>query len=260
MPVELIDTHCHLDHEPLSGSLAEVLEHAQGAGVRSCVTVGTTVESSRATVALAQRYPQLVAAVGIHPQDAETATEAALAEIERLAASSRVVAIGEVGLDDYRPTTPPLDRQCAALRGLLAIARRRNLPVLLHCRGRAAYDQLLELVRTQPPGLRGLIHCASGSPEFIRGALERGFYVSFAGNVTFPNAQAVRELVPLVPDDRLLIETDAPFLAPQPVRGQQNEPSYMAYTAACIAKIRALSIEALGELTSRNARRLFGLT
>ncbi len=256
--IELIDTHCHLDMAPLKDDVEAVLQRAQAAGVRSCVTIGTTVESSRANVALAQRYPQLAAAVGIHPQEADTATEEALAEIERLAASPRVVAIGEVGLDDSRDHGS-LERQTEALRGLLAIAARRNLPVLFHCRGSEAYGRLLELLRTSRlPSGRGLIHCASGSPEFICEALALGLYVSFAGNVTFPKAQALRELVPLVPDDRVLIETDAPFLAPQPVRGQPNEPSYVAYTAACVAKLRDVSIEALGELTSRNARRLFG--
>jgi TatD DNase family protein len=141
----------------------------------------------------------------------------------------------------------------------MAIAQRRHLPLLFHCRGTQAYDQLLTLVRAHARGLQGVIHCASGSAAFIRGALALGLHVSFAGNVTFPNAQALRELIPLVPDDRLLIETDAPFLAPQPVRGQPNEPSYVAYTAAAVAKIRGCSIETLGELTSRNARQLFHL-
>ncbi len=257
MSVDLIDTHCHLDLESLAGDAEAVLERARQAGVRQCLTVGTSVTSSRANVMLAHRFPQLAAAVGIHPNDAQEATDAALAEIDALAADPRVAAIGEVGLDFYRDETAP-DIQQRTLRGFLAIAKRRDLPLAIHCRN--AYEPLLDLLREHRHGtLRGLIHCASGPREFIQGALHLGFFISFAGNVTFPNAKALRELVLLVPDDRLLIETDAPFLAPQPVRGQKNEPAFVAHTAAHLARLRGMTPEALGALTSRNARRLFGL-
>jgi TatD DNase family protein len=146
--------------------------------------------------------------------------------------------------------------QAAALRGFLAIARRRRLPILLHCRD--AYEPLLEVLRAEMPSpIRGIIHCASGPPAFIREAVALGLHVSFAGNVTFPKADGLRALVELVPDDRLLLETDAPFLAPQPVRGMPNEPAYVAHTAACVARLRGVTVEALGQMTSRNAQRLF---
>ena len=255
--LELIDTHCHLDLAPLAGSVDAVLDRARAAGVRRCISIGTTVEASRANVELARRYPMLRAAVGVHPNEADAVSDDTLAEIEELSEDPCVAAVGEVGLDDYRKRAAP-ENQLRALRGFVAIARRRKLPLILHCRD--AYDALLELLReSASAGVCGVIHCASGPPPFIQGALELGLFVSFAGNVTFPNAQAVRNLVPLVPDDRLLIETDAPFLAPQPVRGKTNEPAHVAHTAAFLAQVRGTTVEALGALTSENARRLFKL-
>lgn len=255
MTLELVDTHCHLDLEPLASTVAQVLARARSAGVTRCVSIGTTVDASRANVALAHQHAGVFTAVGVHPNEAETVTDAALAEIEVLAADPRVVAIGEIGLDSYRQVVSP-EQQARALRGCLAIAKRRNLPVLIHCRN--AYEPLLRVVRERPgSSLRGVIHCASGPPEFIQGALELGLHISFAGNVTFPNAHALRALVALVPDDRLLIETDAPFLAPQPVRGQKNEPAYVSHTAAALAQLRGIALETLAQLTSANAQRLF---
>ncbi|MBI3320120.1 MAG: TatD family hydrolase [Candidatus Omnitrophica bacterium] len=255
--VELIDTHCHLDLDPLANDVEAVLGRARAAGVAQCVSIGTSSQSSHAAVALAKRYPMLRAAVGVHPHEADAVTEAVIEEIEPLTAEPSVVAIGEVGLDTYREHAS-FDNQVRLLRGFLALARRSRLPLIIHCR--QAYEPLLKLLRQEDGGTwQGLIHCASGPPEFIQGALALGLSISFAGNVTFPNAAALRALVPLVPDDRLLMETDAPFLAPQPVRGKPNEPAYVAHTASCLAQLRGVSLEALGTLTSRNARRLFRL-
>ena len=256
MAPELIDTHCHLGHEPLSASVDAVLARARDAGVRGCLTIGTDVQTSRANVELAHRHPMLRAAVGVHPHEAQGVTEEALAAIDAMADDPRVVAIGEVGLDEFRRHSS-CESQRRALLGFLAIARRRALPLLFHCRD--AYEPLLALLRSEARGpWRGVIHCASGPPAFIEGALALGLHVSFAGNVTFPNAHALRALVSLVPDERLLLETDAPFLAPQPVRGQPNEPAYLAHTAHAMATLRGTTVEALGALTSRNARALFG--
>lgn len=254
---ELVDTHCHLDCAPLAAEVDAVLGRARAAGVRHCISIGTTVASSRANIALAQQHPMVRAAVGVHPHEADAVTEETFAEIEALARQPGVVAVGEVGLDAYRQLTS-LEDQARALRRFIELAQRVRLPLLLHCR--AAYDALLALLREcATPPIAGVIHCASGPPEFIQGALGLGLHISFAGNVTFPNAAALRELVPLVPDERLLLETDAPFLAPQPVRGRTNEPAYVAHTAAGVAQLRGIPVDALGALTSRNARRLFGL-
>ena len=257
MPLELIDTHCHLDYEPLAGSREAVLARAETAGVRAMVSIGTTVATSRANVELAHRYPQVFAAVGAHPHEADSVTDDDLKAIEELTADPRVVAVGEIGLDYYYKNSS-VDGQRRVFEAFLGIALRRTLPIAIHCRD--AYDPLLEILRRTASSWRGVIHCASGTPAFIEGALAFGFHVSFSGTVTFPNAKSTRELVPLVSDDRLLIETDAPFLAPQPVRGQPNEPAHLAHTAARLAELRGMSVEALGALTSCNARELFRLS
>ncbi len=257
MQATLFDTHCHLDVEPLASSIEAVLRRAKAAGVGGCVSIGTSVEASRANVALARQHAAVFAAVGVHPNDADSVTDQTFADIDALAGEPRVVAIGEIGLDYYRQDAMPAN-QHRALNGFIAIAKRRNKPVLIHCRD--AYEDLLKALKSNASSsLRGIIHCASGPPEFIQGALALGFYVSFAGNVTFPKADALRQLVPLVPDDRLLIETDAPFLAPQPVRGQKNEPAFVAHTVGFLAKQRGMAVEQLGMITTRNARHLFGL-
>jgi TatD DNase family protein len=257
MPLHLVDTHCHLDLAPLSASIDAVLQRAQAAGVRWCVSIGTGLDASRANVALARAHAMVRAAVGVHPNSAEDVTDEVMAQIESLAGEPGVVAIGEVGLDQYRRSASPA-AQARALKGFIAIAKRWALPLLIHCRD--AYAPLIELLQRESSGAyRGIIHCASGPPEFIRETLALGFHISFAGNVTFPNAGALRALVPLVPDDRLLIETDAPFLAPQPVRGQPNEPGYVAHTAAHLAGLRGVTMDALGLQTTRNAARLFGM-
>lgn len=264
--IELIDTHCHLDQEPLAGSVEAVLERARQAGVRRCLTVGTSLDASRSSVALARRFPMLACAVGVHPHDAHTVSDELLRELEALAQEPRVVAIGEVGLD-YSRDHSPREAQQRALRAFIAMARLRGLPLSIHCRAREgaqgmddAYAALLTLLHEEAgPPVRGVLHCASGSAAFIEQALALGLHVSFAGNVTFANALALRALVPLVPDERLLLETDAPFLAPEPVRGRSNEPAYVRHTASVVAGLRGTTLEALGALTSRNARQLFRL-
>jgi TatD DNase family protein len=257
MPPELVDTHCHLDREPLAGDLDAVLARAQAAGVRRMVTIGTDVASSRQSIALARRHPQLCASVGIHPEDAYTITEPALRAIEELSHDLSVVAIGEVGLDYYHMGAPK-DVQIAAFERFVRMSQARDLALVIHCRD--AYDDLLRVIRRAAARpVRGVMHCASGPPDFIRQALELGFCISFAGNVTFPNAAPLRELALLVPDDRLLVETDAPFLAPQPVRGKTNEPAYVAHTAAHLAQLRSTTLEHLAAATTANATRLFKL-
>lgn len=255
MPPMLVDTHCHLDRAPLAEQVEAVLGRARAAGVARCLTIGTSVASSRAAVALAGRHPSVRCAVGIHPNDAAEATEEALREIDTLADDPSVAAIGEVGLDFYRHDVPA-EVQARVFRRFVALARRRRLPLAIHCRD--AHEALLAILREQPAPVQGVLHCASGPAAFLEAAVALGLHVSFAGNVTFPNAAALRALVPLVPEDRLLLETDAPFLAPQPVRGQANEPAHVAHTAAAVARLRGVSVEALGQATSRNARALFG--
>jgi len=257
MPLQLVDTHCHLDRQPLSVDVPAVLARARAAGVVACLTIGTDLASSRAAVALARAHPGVRCAIGVHPNDAAEATEEALRELEALAEDPAVAAIGEVGLDYYRQGAPADVQERIFLR-FAALARRRGLPLSIHCRN--AHEPLLALLRAQGGPVRGVLHCASGPAGFLQDALALGLHVSFAGNVTFPNAVALRALVPLVPEERLLLETDAPFLAPQPVRGQSNEPAHVVHTAHEVARLRGVSVEALGEAVTRNACALFAFT
>lgn len=252
----LIDTHCHLDHPPLDTITEEVLTRAKEAGVYQCLTVGVNEASSRAAVILGQRHPELRVAVGVHPHDADSVTDDILAEIERLSQEPKVVAIGEVGLDYYRQHSSAENQQRVFVK-FIKMAHRMNLPLIIHCRN--AYQELLELLqRHAARPQRGVIHCASGPVAFIEEALDLGMHISFAGNVTFSNAKDLQALIPQVPEERLLLETDAPFLTPEPKRGKTNEPAFLKHTAAFVARLRGVTEEAIAALTTRNACKLFG--
>ena len=252
----LIDTHCHLDDPAYGAEVAAVLARAAAAGVHRCVTIGTDVAASQRAVALAQHYPQVAAAVGIHPHEAATWTGEATATLERLARDPAVVAIGEVGLDYYRNATPR-PQQHAAFREALGLAQRRRLPVVIHCRD--AWEDCFSVLREMSPGsVHGLCHCFTGGPRELEVALGMGLMISFAGNVTFKNAEPLRLVAEQVPLDALLLETDAPYLAPQSHRGQRNEPAYVAETARVIAGVKRLPVEEVARATTANARRLFG--
>jgi TatD DNase family protein len=255
----LFDTHAHLHFPEFAADLSPVLQRAREAGVRFMVTIGTDVEGSCAAVALADRTPGVYAAVGIHPHDAAQADETALEEIERLArASPKVVAIGETGLDYYRNLSPH-DAQERVFRCQLDLARRLNKPVLVHCR--EAHADSLEILRLEGvPAAGGIMHCFSGDQAVARHCLELGLLISLAGPVTYPNARKLPEVVRLTPPDRLVVETDCPFLPPQPYRGKRNEPSYLPITAARVAELRGQPLEELGPVMVRNALTLFGIT
>jgi TatD DNase family protein len=255
--LDLVDTHAHLHFPEFAGDLEAVLERARAAGVRCMVTIGTDVESSRAAVALAGREPDVWAAVGIHPHAAGQADEAQLAEIERVAAAPRVVAIGETGLDFFRLLSPR-DAQERLFRAQLALARRLRKPVLVHCRD--AYAETLAILAEAPVGeAGGIMHCFSGDAGEARRCLDLGLFISLAGPVTYPKARALPEVAKLVPADRLVVETDCPFLPPQPYRGKRNEPAYLAVTAARVAELRGEPLEELASRMSENARTLLRL-
>ena len=254
----LFDTHAHLHFPEFAADLPAVLERAGAAGIRFMVTIGTDVEGSRQALALAERTPDLYAAVGIHPHDAASADEAALQEIERLAlASPKVVAVGETGLDYYRNLSPR-DTQARVFRFQLDLARRLDKPVLIHCR--EAHADALEILRQEGlPRAGGIMHCFSGDEAVARQCLDLGLLISLAGPVTYPNARKLPEVVKLAPADRLVVETDCPFLPPQPHRGKRNEPSYLPITAARVAEIKGQPPEEFGAVMARNALRLFGI-
>jgi TatD DNase family protein len=254
---ELFDTHAHLHFPEFAGDLPAVLERARAAGVRRMLTVGTDVETSRAAIALARREADVWAAVGVHPHDAAAADEAALAEIERLAREPRVVAVGEIGLDFFRDLSPR-EAQERVFRRLFAVARRVGRPVLVHCR--EAHAEVLGILASEHVAeVGGIMHCFSGDVAVAGRCLDLGLLISLAGPVTYPNARALPAVARFVPADRLVIETDCPFLPPQGHRGARNEPAYLALTAARVAELRAEPLPALAERLGDNARRLFGI-
>ncbi|MBI2205600.1 MAG: TatD family hydrolase [Candidatus Rokubacteria bacterium] len=255
--MDLFDTHAHLHVPDFADDVDAVLARARGAGVRGILTIGTDVETSRAAIAIASREPDVWAAVGIHPHDAAAADAATLAEIERLIASPRVVAVGEIGLDYFRDLSPR-DAHTRCFEALLDVARRAGKPVLVHCRDAHA-DVLATLAAARVGEIGGIMHCFSGDAGIARRCLDLGLTISIAGPVTYPNARALPDVVRLVPADRLVVETDAPYLPPQPYRGKRNEPAYVAITATRVADLRGERLEDLAPVMAANARRLFRL-
>jgi TatD DNase family protein len=254
-PGELFDTHAHLHFPEFADDLDAVLTRARAAGVARLVTIGTDVATTTAAVALAARLDGVWASAGIHPHDAGDADEAAFAEIERLATHPRVVAVGEIGLDFFRDLSPR-PAQARTFRRLLGLARRLGKPVIVHCRD--AHAETLAILEEERVGeVGGVMHCFSGDVAIARRCLDLGLVVSLAGPVTYPNARALPEVARFVPDDRLVVETDCPFLPPQGHRGRRNEPAYLALTAARVAELRGEPLARLGPRMSATACRLF---
>jgi TatD DNase family protein len=253
--LELFDSHVHLDDETFASDLEAVLERARAAGVRGFVTIGTSVASSRRATALADQHADVYAAVAIHPHDASRATAEALAEIEVLAHHPRVVAIGETGLDYFRDFAPK-DAQADAFRAHLRLARRCDLPVIIH--NRDAHWDVLQILGEEGPS-RAIMHCFSGSLDIARRCIDRGYYLAFGGPVTYRNARRALDVAAYVPPDRLLLETDAPYLPPEPHRGRRNESSYLPLIAEATAHARGVAAGTVAELTTMNAREAFGL-
>src|SRR6266540_3875050 len=235
--MRLFDTHAHLHFPDYADDLDAVLERARGAGVRGMVTIGTDRETNGAVVELAKRLPDVWATVGIHPHDAGNAAEADFEAMERLARDeSRVVGFGEMGLDFFRNLSPP-DDQRKVFRRQIDIARRARKPLVIHCRD--AHDETLAILGEERAGeTGGVMHCFSGDVEIARRCLDLGFYISLAGPVTYKNARALPAVARFVPEDRLVVETDCPYLPPTPHRGKRNEPAYVALTATRVAELR----------------------
>ena len=255
--LELIDSHAHLNDPAFAGDLAEVMTRLEEAGVVGLVNVGYDVPSSRRAVGQAHSQSYIYAAVAVHPHDALTFDAGEATVIRGLARDSRVVAIGETGLDYYRNLSPR-QRQQEVFRWHLDLARELRLPVIIHDRD-AHEDTLRILKKAGPLPAGGVLHCFSGSWEMARECLELGFYISFAGPVTFKNAVKQRAVAVRVPLERLLIETDCPYLTPEPHRGRRNEPSYVGLVAAALAAARGQKVEEIAAATTANARRLLGI-
>jgi TatD DNase family protein len=248
----VIDSHAHLDM--IERPTTEVVADAEAVGVHRVLTIGIDGNSCRAALQLAQDFPQVRVAVGRHPNAAAGFDDADGAELAALAAHDDCVAIGETGLDYYREGAPRPD-QARAFTAQLELARQVDKPVVIHTR--AAEDDTLGLLAAQAEGLRVVMHCFSMPPRLDE-CLERGYWISFAGNVTYPKALELRAAAGRVPADRLLVETDSPFLAPQPVRGKPNEPRHVVATARVVAEARGVAFEELEAEVDRNAAALFG--
>jgi len=255
MPVPYIDTHCHLDHH-FDLSAAEQVSRARDAGVTTMITVGTDMASSLQALETARRFDGVHAAVGIHPNDAMEATPRVLEVIEGLAADPACVAVGETGLDYYRDHTTPA-QQDASFRAHIDIAKRTDRTLVIHCRD--AWAEVLQVLDEEGPPDRVVLHCFSGDVGVVEICSDRGYFASFAGNVTFNNAGALREAAAAVPRHLLLTETDSPYLTPHPHRGRANDPSYVALTLRTLSELHGLAEQELADVIVANAARAFAL-
>jgi TatD DNase family protein len=253
----LIDTHCHIQDREFAGDLEAVLGRAREAGVAYALVVGSDLASSQRAFNLAQRFPQLFAAVGVHPHDSKDADSATFDRIRELVSQDRVVAMGEMGLD-YHYDFSPRKNQQRVFRYQIGLARECGLPVIIHDR-EAHGDTLAILQEERAEEVGGVLHCFSGSWEMAQECLKMGFYISVAGPVTFANAKRLVRVVENLPLDRLLVETDSPYLTPVPHRGKRNEPAYVRLVAEAVARIKGLPVAAVEEQTTANAIKLFGL-
>ena len=254
--MELIDTHAHLDEESFATDCDEVIARAVESGLSAVITVGTTVDSSRRAVELARQYPAVYAAVGIQPNYAAEAKPGDFETIEQLVSRAKVVAIGETGLDRYWDYAP-LDVQAEFFTKHIELSQRLDLPLIVHCRDAEA-DVVSQLRNAAVCGpLRGVMHSFCGDPETARTCLGLGLHISFSGMLTYKKNDDLRALAAEIPLDRLLVETDAPYLAPAPKRGKRNEPAFVCHTIACLADVHRVTPEAMAEQTARNARLLF---
>ena len=251
-----IDSHCHLNYKGLVEDQAAVIERARAAGVTGMLGISTRASEWDEVVGLAEREPDIWASVGIHPHEADSHEEISTAKLVERAAHPRVIGIGETGLDFYYNKSDR-DRQRASFRRHIAAARETQLPIIIHTR--EAEEDTLSILRQEMEAgaFPGVIHCFTASDAFGRAALDLGLYISFSGIVTFKNAKDLAATAETLPQDRILIETDSPFLAPVPKRGKACEPAYVMHTAAFLAERRGVSVEELDRTTTENFHRLF---
>jgi len=253
----LTDTHAHLNHERFRSDLAGVVERARQAGVERIINVGYDLPSSREALQLARTHDAMWATCGVHPHDAAGLGPRGLEEARQLAREPRVVAIGETGLDFFRDLSPR-DVQARVFRALIGLALELNLPLVIHVRD--AHEEALRIVEGEGAGrVGGVFHCFSGDGAIAQRCLAAGFHIGVDGPVTYPKSGELREVVARLPLDRLLLETDCPYLPPQSRRGKRNEPSLLPEVAGRVAEVRGMTIEAVAEATTANAVRLFAL-
>lgn len=252
-----IDSHCHLDDEQYDDDREVLIQGLRAKGIEYVVNIGTNIASSETCVHMAQQHEVLYAAVGVHPHDAKELETASLEEIEKWVASPKMVAIGEIGLD-YHYDYSPRDIQKKWFAAQIDLAKKYGLPIIVHDR-EAHKDTYDIIMAAQDGGLKGVIHSFSGSVEMAREYIKLGFYIGLGGPVTFKNAVMPKEVAKAIPLDRLLLETDGPYMSPTPLRGKRNEPQNVQYVAEAIAALRDISVEEVMAQTTLNAKTLFGL-
>lgn len=254
MPI--FDTHAHYDSSAFRADREAVLAALPEAGVALVVDPGCDLPTSRAALALAEQFPHVYAAVGIHPEDCAGYTDADLDALRQLCRHEKAVAIGEIGLDYYWAENPPREFQQQVFRRQLELALELDMPVIIH--DREAHGDCLAIVK-EYPGLRGVFHCFSGSPEMAAELLKRGWYLGFDGPITYKNAKRAPEVAAITPLDRILVETDSPYLTPVPFRGKRNDSRYLPYVLEKLAEWKGVTTEEMTDITFANGKRLFGI-
>jgi len=261
--VSIVDSHAHLTASEFDEDLADVIARARDAGVGTIVTVGTELESVREAIALAEQHPGILVVAGFHPHGADSVSREGITALGELAQHTKVVAIGEIGLDFHRDYSPR-ERQREVLRWQLALTAELGLPIVVHCR--EAHEEMLPILREWTRNLgasltspSGIIHCFVGDTETARKYLELGFYLSLAAYIGYPSSRYAHDTIRTIPSDRLLVETDCPFFAPQRIRGKRCEPAHVRDTVVELARIRGVTLETVARETTQNAQRLFGI-
>ena len=253
----LIDSHAHLDLPEFARDLDEVIRRAKESGVEYLFTVGTEERDWKRAIEIAHSHPSIYAVLGVHPHHAKEIDDRTYPVLKELCRSEKVKACGEIGLDFYRDLSPR-DLQLRRFREQIALAKELDLPIVVH--DRDAHRETLEVLKSEKAEeCGGILHCFSGDFEMAMQCIEMGFYISIPGTVTFKNAEKLQEVVKRLPLESLLVETDAPFLAPVPFRGKRNEPSHIRYTAQKVADLKGVSFETIAEVTTKNARRVYRL-
>jgi TatD DNase family protein len=252
----LVDSHAHLDGKQFAHDLDETIERATANGISHILTIGCDLESSAKSIAMAEKYENIFAAVGVHPHDATEINDSALAKLRSMLSHPKVVALGEIGLDYYRDRSPR-EIQRSAFREQIRLAKEIGKPIIVH--DRDAHEEVVQILKEEnASAVGGVLHCFSGDLNMAQQCLDLGFYLSFTGTITYPKNDAVREIIKEIPIDRMLVETDCPYLSPQKFRGKRNEPAYVRYTAEKMAEIKGLTIDDVARVTNRNCHNLFG--
>lgn len=252
-----IDTHTHLDFPDFDSDRDSLINRLPQDGIEAVISVGSSLKGSVASLELAKKYAPVYASVGVHPHDAKEINADTFNKIKELAGAEKVVAIGEVGLDFYRLLSP-VEAQKEAFVKFIELSQSSGLPLIIH--SRQAEQETIEILKKNTKGnLRGVVHCFSGSRDFFKSCLDLGLYISFTCNITYKKSDTLRELVKFSPPDRMLLETDCPYLAPEGMRGERNEPANVKILARIIARLRGCAIEEVAQNTSENAKTLFGL-